>query len=304
MIAGTEDTRYAFANGIIRAREARLLNRSQFDRLMSAGLESFSVILADTPYAADRDLLRSIAVEERKVREFFNKYCFHNEVRQLIDWPEQVHNLKVKIKNGSAELLYENPGSEVESWPEIASLVERYASDKDPFILSTSFDKILCHYLLQKASFAPFFMMFYQLNFDLENIRSFFRARNFENSRDIFEQVFISYGRIEYKMFAENLSAPLDVLGKVFFTTPYLFLIEKGGLFIEQNYSFLRLERLCEERRLEFLRQGRFLTFVVEPLFGYYQMKMSEMKKLRQVYWGKINEVPIDQLKESISDVW
>ncbi|GAG14634.1 unnamed protein product, partial [marine sediment metagenome] len=30
----------------------------------------------------------------------------------------------------------------------------------------------------------------------------------------------------------------------------------------------------------------------------------SEIKKLRQVYWGKLNEVFIDELKESIADVW
>ena len=143
MIPGTEDTRYAYTNGIIRAREARLLNRSQFERLLGAGIESFSAILADTPYSADRDILIAITIEERSTRNFFNRYCLHDQIRQLIDWPEQIHNLKVKIKNGSTNLLYENSGIEVESWPEITAIVEQYSTDKNPFILSTNLDKIL-----------------------------------------------------------------------------------------------------------------------------------------------------------------
>lgn len=304
MIRGTEDTRYAFAIGIVRAREARLLDHAQFERLINAGPESFGTILSDTPYAADRDLLKALAAEEKVVRVFFNKYCLHDEVRRMIDWPEQLHNLKVRIKNGGEELFYENTDNDVESWSEINALLERYSQDKNPFMLSTDLDKTLCRYLFENARLAPFFADYFRMNFDLENIRSFFRARNFESSRDIFEQVFIPHGSIEYRMFVENLESPLDVLGKTFFTTPYLSLIERGGLYIDQNHSFLRLERLCEERRLGFLRQARFLAFGVEPLFGYYQMKMGEIRKLRQVYWGKVNEMPLDQLKESIPDVW
>ncbi len=304
MIAGTEDTRYAYAIGIVRSREARLIDRGQFERLINAGLDSFGAILADTPYAAERDLLKAVDLEEKATRNFFNTYCLHEEVRKLLDWPEQIHNLKVTIKNGSADMLYEHSGNEAESWPEIAAIVERYSSEKDPFILSSGLDRVLCRYLTQNALLTPFFTKYFQLCFDLENIRSFFRARNFDNRREIFEPTYIPYGTLEYRMFGDNLDAAIDALAKVFFTTPYVFLVERGGLYLEQNRSFLRLERLCEERRLEFLRQARFMTFGVEPLFGYHQMKTAEMKKLRQVYWGKINEVSMDQLKESIADVW
>ena len=68
--------------------------------------------------------------------------------------------------------------------------------------------------------------------------------------------------------------------------------------------SFLRLEKLCEEMKLQFLLQARRMAFGVEPLFGYYQFKLTEIKKLRQVYWGKLNQIPTENIKESIPDVW
>ncbi|MBA7639977.1 V-type ATP synthase subunit C [subsurface metagenome] len=162
----------------------------------------------------------------------------------------------------------------------------------------------MCKYLYETAKFASFFDKYFQLYFDLENIRSFFRTRQFENSRDIFNQVFIPLGSFNEKFFIDNLNVDYEHLGKNFFTTPFVSIIEKGSAYIKEYHSFLRLERLYEEMRIGFLIQARRMTFGIEPLFTYYHFKISEIKKLRQVYWGKLNEVFIDELKESIADVW
>jgi V/A-type H+-transporting ATPase subunit C len=192
----------------------------------------------------------------------------------------------------------------VEAWPEVVEEVSRFAVDKDPFVLSTNLDKILCLYLYQTSDFVPFFKGYFRLNFELENIRNFFRARQFEDKRAILDQVYIPIGRLELRFLAENLEVAQDNLGRNFFNTPYAPIVEKGGAYFEENDSFLRLERLYEEYRLGYLLQARRMTFGVEPLFAYYHFRMSEIKKLRQVYWGKLNEVSVDDLKESIPDVW
>ncbi len=304
MIEGTEDTRYAYANGIVRAREARLLTKSHFDRLIAGTLESFRTILSDTPYGGHAEIAEGLEMEDDNMKKFFRKYCQTPVVQQIIDWPDQVHNLKVKLKQGDEELMYQQQGAEIESWPEIVIEIERFAVDKDPFIMSTNLDKILSKYLHEASEGILFFNRYFQLFFDLENMRSFFRSRHFENSRELFTHVFIPYGSIDKRLFLDNLSSQHDVLAKSFFTTPYMKIVEKGGAYIDEHHSFLKLERLCEETRLEFLLMARRMAFGVEPLFAYYHFKMSEIKKLRQVYWGKLNEVPIDDLKESIPDVW
>lgn len=304
MIKGTEDTRYAYVNGIVRAREARLLTRTLFDRLIAGTLTNFNTILSDTPYIGYNNIPAGLAMEEIEIKKFFKRYCITPEVLSFIDWPEQIHNLKVKLKQGSEDLMYLQQESEVETWHEVIEEIERFAVDKDPFILSTNLDKILCKYLYEKAKFALFFDEYFQLYFNLENIRSFFRARQFENSQEIFKQVYISFGSFDKRFFIDNLNVDYEHLGKNFFTTPFVSIIEKGSAYIKEHHSFLKLERLCEEMRTGFLIQARRMTFGIEPLFAYYHFKISEIKKLRQVYWGKMNDVPVDELKESISDVW
>lgn len=304
MIKGTEDTRYAFVNGIIRAREARLLTRSHFDRLMAADLSSFNTILSDTSYVGHQDFSEAFEAEEKAVRKFFTRYCLTEEVGYLVDWPEEMHNLKVKLKGGGDELLYAQGTDTVESWPEVIDEVARFAVDKDPFVLSTNLDKILSGHLFQTAAFAPFFKGYFTLYFELENIRSFFRARQFEKRREIINQVYIPLGNLQLRFFVDNIDVAQEHLGRNFFNTSYTDIVDKGGFYFEEYESFLRLERLIEEYRLGFLLQARRMTFGIEPLYTYYQFKMHEIKKLRQVYWGKVNEVAMNDLKESIPDVW
>jgi len=304
MIKGTEDTRYAYVNGIIRALEARLLTKSHFDRMIATDSGSYSTILSDTPYTGQQDLESGIEYEEKRIRNFFEAYCLTNEVRCFVEWPEQIHNLKVKLKGGPDELLYSGVGDTVESWPDVIDEVARFAVGKDPFVLSTNLDKILCRHLYETADFVPFFSDYFKTYFELENIRGFFRARQFEDKRAILKQVHIPIGRLGLKFLIDNLEVAQENLGRSFFNTPYMAIVDKGGAYFEERNSFLRLERLCEEHRFGYLLQARHITFGVEPLFGYYHFKMGELRKLRQVYWGKLNEVAIDDLKESIPDVW
>jgi V/A-type H+-transporting ATPase subunit C len=304
MIQGTDDTRYAFVNGIVRAKEARLLTKSHIERLIAADLANFNTILADTPYAGYEDIVTALDRAESELKQFFVQFCQSPDVRNFIDWPEQVHNLKVKLKQGAEELLYPQETTEIETWPEVLDEVARFTIEKNPFVFSTNLDRILCKYLSETAQFVQFFSRYYECYFDLENIRSFFRSRQFEKSREIFIQVFLPYGSLDEKIFIDNLTTQHDLLAKNFYTTPYINIIDRGSAYIEEHQSFLRLERLCEETRLGFLLQARRMAFGVEPLFAYYHFKMGEMREVRQVYWGKVNEIPPETQKESIPDVW
>ncbi|MEO0096154.1 MAG: V-type ATPase subunit [candidate division WOR-3 bacterium] len=304
MIKGTEDTRYAFVNGIVRAKEAKFLKKTHFDRLIDAGLDSFRPILSDTVYTGTGEFLEILIDIEKQEKQFFDKYCLHYEIKEMVFLPEAIHNLKVKLKNGEARLLYNVDISELETSNEIMEIISEYLKHKNSFILSTDLDRFLCKKLWEFSNVSPFFSEYFKIYFDLENIRNFFRARQFEKSTEIFKQVYIEYGSIPKKMFLENLNKDSGAIVRAFRNTIYSNIVEQGGNYLDTQGSFLRLERLCDEMKLSFLKLTRYYTFGVEPLFGYYQFKLSEIKRLRQVYMGKQYNIPITQLKESIPDVW
>lgn len=304
MLKGTEDTRYAFVNGVVRAKEAKFLKKSHFDRLIDAGIDNFRPILSDTAYTGTGEFLDVLVYIEKQERQFFDKYCLHYEIKEMVFFPEAIHNLKVKLKNGDTRLFYDVDISKLESSSEIIEIISEYFKHKNGFILSTELDKYLCKKLWEFSRVSQFFSEYFKIYFDLENIRSFFRARQFENSFEIFKQVYIKYSSIPEKIFLENLNRDLGTIIRVFRNTIYGNIVEQGGNYLENQGSFLRLERLCDEMKLSFLKLTRYFTFGVEPLFGYYQFKLSEIKRLRQVYMGKQYNIPIAQLRESIPDVW
>ncbi|MCX7995627.1 MAG: V-type ATPase subunit [candidate division WOR-3 bacterium] len=304
MLQGTNDTRYAFVNGIIRAREARLLKKTYFDRLIDAEIDNFRAILGDTPYATGDQLLDVLGRVEKEERNFFEKYCLHDEIKEMIILPDAIHNLKVRLKNGDERLLNDVKLPWLESSPEILEIISDYIEHKNSFILSTELDKFYCRKAWELAKISHFFTEYYKLFFDLENIRSFFRARQFENSSEIFKRVYIPHGTIPEKIFVENLNKDLTTILRVFRNTKYEHIVEQGGNYLHTQGSFLRLERLCDEMKLQFLKMARYYTFGVEPLFSYYHFKLNEIKLLRQVYMGKQYNIPSFQLKESIPDVW
>lgn len=304
MVKGTEDTRYAFVNGIVRAKESRLLKKSHFERLIEAEIENFRAILSDTPYTGTGEFLNTISDIERQERFFFEKFCLHPEVKDIVLLPEAIHDLKVKLKKGKDLLLYNVTIDWLESSDEVIAIISDYLKHKNSFILSTELDKLLCKKLWKFSQISEFFYEYFKLYFDLENIRSFFRARQFENPLEIFKRVYISYGSIPERVFIENIDKDIETVSRTFRNTVYENLIEQGGSYLETGGSFLRLERICDEMKLQFLKSARYYTFGVEPLFGYYQFKLNEIKRLHQIYLGKQHNIPEAQLKESIPDVY
>lgn len=304
MIAGTNDTRYAFVNGIVRSREAQLLGRAHFDRLISADIDSFGPLLADSDYRGSTDFLGTLETVAAGERVFFNEHCYDAEVRRMLDWPEQIHNIKVRLKNGNDAITYPVATGEAETWPEAVAAIAAYEHDHDPFLLSAALDRITADRVGSLSGISPFFTNYYQRFFDLENIRSFFRARFFEEPVRIFSLTFLGGGTMPVDRFLTSLTAANDAVPKAFAMTPYHTIIESGWRYLEHEGSFLRLERMCEEARLQAARSARFLTFGVEPLFGYFQFKTAEIRKLRQVYLGKRNGISDALIKESIADVW
>lgn len=64
----------------------------------------------------------------------------------------------------------------------------------------------------------------------------------------------------------------------------------------QKEDSYLLLEKLKAAFILKFLSGAKYITFGPEPIISYYFAKLNEIKLLRWVILGKINQVPEDKL--------
>ena len=308
MIKGSEDTRYTFPIGVIRVLETKLLTKSHYDRLLAvSGENEIMPALHDTTYGQFRDLAFEDVLE--KVLEdrfqFLSRYCIDPEIIELILLPKRIHNLKVEFKGKIREedyqdLLYEVEVGEIEG---ITDIIAQFLETKDPFFLDTGLDRLELTTSIRLSCRFPFLKNYYELKADLYNIASLIRLKRLGVGRKTALMVLIP-SSFDPEHLALLLEQEFDAIKDFFARTPYHAVVAQGIDYLEKKNSFLRLERLIDEELLRYMRKTRRFVFGVEPIFGYYTFLESETTRLRRIYIGKRHRLPIEDIRESLPDVY
>lgn len=157
MRAVSDDTRYGFAIGRVRALETRLLDRQQYDRLVRArDAAEFRSLLADTDYlraagaetrtpepqrpgtgpggdGQDAELAGLFAAARNRNFAFFTRYCRDEWVLDIFRVRADAHNLKLAAKSALAGMPDADSGRlDFGRWDRdrISALVEARARTK------------------------------------------------------------------------------------------------------------------------------------------------------------------------------
>lgn len=263
----SENPAYGFAIGRVRAKETNLIKRTEYDRIIISANE--------TELLSNIKTFWHIEIPERENQNFDgllslaqneNKTFF---TKYCLDLPVQqliLDNTIIKTKQ-----LYEH--------------LEKLNND--------------------------FLNQYFKTAIDLENIRSFARIKNLAGKekqdiptqKKLFTKVFLHYGTINEttltNLFSENWEATIHWSQN----TPYHHAVEAGINFLLEKKSFLRLERMLGEQKLNILLQARYTTFGFEPLVAYYLFMETEIRNLRKIYYGILEKTPLDQIRESVACV-
>lgn len=73
---------------------------------------------------------------------------------------------------------------------------------------------------------------------------------------------------------------------------------------LENEETFIDLERGMEDFRMRFLRRAKHITFGPEPVFAYALARKQELGLLRILGVGKLNRVPPEILKRRMSETY
>ncbi|MDH5185533.1 MAG: V-type ATPase subunit [candidate division WOR-3 bacterium] len=331
----SEDNRYSFVTGRVRAREAMLFDRTRYEQFVAAeDEETLLKHLANSPYAQfQKASTQEILNDARNENfQFLKKYCLDNSVLNLFMHREDLHNLKLLLKTELAKaaqpeifissfgaipvvVLKETIQTALAKegsvfWrmriPEFikkgtAQAIAAFETFNDPALVDIEIDKAAMTYLIALAQISGFLHAFYQHRIDLENIRTFLRVMISKEERNLFNQAFIPGGIIKFSYFPELPTDSADAVIERFSFTPYRFVVNDGVQYLMNNKSFQRFERLAAEYLLIFLRRARYFTFGFEPLVGYFLYKENEIINLGKIYQGIMSKANKDQIRESLA---
>ncbi|NIQ37717.1 MAG: V-type ATP synthase subunit C [Proteobacteria bacterium] len=331
-----DDVRYAYAMGVIRVRETQLLTRDRIDRAADAfDAEEVLRILAETIYSdylsgltgpeeyesfleeehqKTLNLLRELSRDPRLTDIFFRRFDFHNLKVAVKERFVKQELTAAYVPSGSipVEILKtavtEEDFSKLPSWlGQIAEqTIRKFSERQDPKWIDISIDKEMFHDLLRTSREEGnlFIHNLVQREIDVINILSLFRIRWSGQERGLFLESFISGGRLSLQFLLELFDDPFESLPGLFAHTPYRDLVEEGWEFLHTNGSFVVFERMGRDLVLTYVREANLIAFGIEPLVAYVHAKENELRMIRTIIIGKLNNLHPNMIKESLPRVY
>ncbi len=322
---GADDWGYAFQTAQVRALETQMLTAATLSEMVNApDFASAVAALAGSEYAipASGTDFNAILLDRREaVRELF-EHLAPEEMATLFRSRDDFANLRVAIRRA---VLDKPVGTDYSSGgnvpPELFEQVfqgENYTLLPPPLPQATE-EAVLAYYqnkdirqidhaidaaqarhqrAMAEAMGSAFLCNLFRVQVDLTNVRTLLRQKLMEiDQRD----VFLDGGFVDRDRFWVGLDAGYDALGGLFMATPYQHILEVGAAYVATNQSFLKVEQLCDQYLLGFLRSTAQITAGLQPVVAYLLMAEHEIRTVRLILTAKKNHLDTKLILDRIA---
>jgi V/A-type H+-transporting ATPase subunit C len=316
------DTKYAYALGVIRAREVRLISRKRFEELLSSeDVNELIAALHDTDYGP---FLRNVGKTDFEEALEMSKIALYNDIEKLIGDTEimrmlrakyDFHNITVLLKGKISEQDFSDKCSPLGSIPipeleqifkeekygQLPQYLENavktgieayYSSERNPQYLSFAIDSIMASTLTSYTE-NSFLKTYYRLWVDLVNLKTILRLFFLKKYQELISFAVLSGGNIDGETIKKARLENVDALEMLYSGTIY-------NSLLQWKDSFSVLDREGEKMLISYVKSVAFESIGVEPIISYLLVRENEMKNLRILFIGKLNEMEEELIKERL----
>lgn len=322
---------YVFASSRVRGAERNLLTREKAEKMIDSKTTQDALkILLDLDYgsADSKDGVDVSQVDELLSQELCKTYQFimgiapDKEDFYAFLYPYDYHNLKVLLKAEFAETEAEpfliRIGS-IDSGALTVMLRERNFISMSAImrtavleaidVFSRTKDPQMIDFILDKACYAEmslaaektgsgFVREYVELLIDTINLKTFARLREMKRSWDFFSRVFLEGGRVPEKLFVAAFDESYEQAAERMLPYGLVEVTALGGAGIRESGRFTTLEKLCDDKLVEFAEKAKFVSFGIEPLAAYLIAKEGEIRLARIVLAALAQGLDRDQIEE------
>nr|MBO2493944.1 V-type ATP synthase subunit C [Clostridia bacterium] len=328
---------YEYGVARVRVLETKLLTRERIERMADApSAEEALKVLSETSYAplvaelvSPYEYDELLSKEMSRVRTFIDEISPDPAITDLFFLKYDFHNLKVLLK-------YRYLGGQDEGLPLVqigtipVEILRKGVDDPEsgllpPFMVNAvrrvdqacalKIDPQKIDILLDLAMYDHIFEVcrrkrngfalgYFQMQVDLLNLRSLLRAKRLGQGFDFLKEMLIPHGSLNVSFYSRAMEQPYEQLIKEAESTPY------GKVMAEAVQDFLRtgtltaFERLMDDFLLNYVKALRYNPFGIEAIVGYLLAKENEIKLIRIIMVGKINNLPAEKIRERLRDVY
>jgi V/A-type H+-transporting ATPase subunit C len=187
-----------------------------------------------------------------------------------------------------------------------ASAIEKYNSSQDPQEIDIEMDRGLYALMTDQSKTVDnrFLTGYVRTLIDLNNIKTFFRIKNLSNAWSLMERVIYENGTLSVSLYRSAINEPLDAAVSRFKGTSYQQYAEESVDHWQKTGAMTAFEKGGDEMMMEYIRASRYKAFGVEPLVAYLLVRENEIKTLRMILVGKVNQMEPEIIRERLGKMY
>ncbi len=145
---------------------------------------------------------------------------------------------------------------------------------------------------------------YFRHRIDLGNLKLLARIKYLDRDEDALRPLLMAGGFLTSSRILAGFSLSYTEFGDSIRSTPYGNVWADGTDALENEETFIELERGMEDFLMQYLRKAKNVTFGPEPVFAYTLARKQELGLLRILGVGKLNRLPLDILKRRMSETY
>lgn len=320
----------------LRVLETRLLDKAKIDRIIDGDSANEALkVLQESEYAGvmtgvkrPEDYEMVLARELKRVYELMYDASPVKSLVDIMGIKYDYHNIKVILKGMFLQKDFShmlipvgmmdvqtlkhsiennNLGDLNETMKEgIIKAKEVFEETKDPQVIDIILDNTMFKEMreIAKQIDDKFVDKYVKVTIDSTNIKTLLRVKKQKKDKDFLEEVIIEGGEIDKDTLISMLhDAPENISNKLAFTD-YGEMIKLGIEDFTKSGSVNELERLVDNYIMNMMKEAKYIPFGVEPLLAYIYAKETEIKIVRIIMVGKLNNISGEVIRERLRDIY
>lgn len=320
----------------IRVLEKRLLDKAKIERMIdSTSPQNVLKVLQETEYAGIMNDIKNpqdyeliLSRELQRVYKTMYDMTPNKLVVDIMSIKYDYHNIKVLIKGkilnkdfsniiipiGRYDVSKLKYAIENEYYRDlnktitecIKTVFEDFQNFKDPQKIDIVLDNYMFYELnsIAKELNDKFISKYVKSLVDLTNLKTLLRTKKQNKDRDFFLSVILPYGSIDKDklliLFNDSIE---NIPGKLSYTD-YSNILKQGIEYYLELDSVSAFEKLSDDYIMNLMKQAKYVSFGAEPFIGYIYAKENEIKLIRIIMVGKLNNVSSEVIRERLRDIY
>lgn len=316
--------------------ETRLLDKPKVERMIEAPSASEVLrILNETEYSnvssnikRPEDYEEILTAELKRVYDLVYEISPVKEVVKIMSLKYDYHNAKVLLKGkvlgkdlssmliklgnlDLQEIKRKIDGDNLKSLNGILGkgvqeAMKVFEETKDPQKIDIIIDKYMYKELVEIKNSLDYKFIdnLVKAMIDSTNIRTLLRIKKQNKGKDFASEVIVDGGAIDSsKLIALLNESPENIMSKLQ-STIYSDLVKEGfeGYIATESASLL--EKLSDNYIMELMKDSKLVTFGPEKILSYIYAKETEIKVIRIIMVGKLNNIAEEVIRERLRDIY